>query len=486
MKKLILALVLILAALSMIIIGGDSYSARFSYMAVGQDVWDYDVVLIQDDEVVKINDTSLDGNDVIVDLESVSRGTASIEVYWNGGSDMSIRHFYVHRFGLITADNFFGDCTNGHVIMLFFDLYLVFVILELIRKYRRHVRVDFYNYRNVTYLAIIFFLSALLINCLLYSFTAGGLVDSLSRIMTTTDMISLVLLPLSFVFFFLIGVNNLRLTIKEGVSKANVMGVIFCFFLCFSLVFPKLFDYYLQIQQVIDVHREFGPGHFFNEIAVNIISVGISYLACVLIAMAIMAGKSLRQTQHYNRNYVIILGCQIRKDGTLTPLLKGRVDAAIDFAKRQQETTGLEPVFVPSGGKGSDEVMAEAEAMRNYLVSCGISEDRIIVEDKSTDTYENFKFSMEKIREHAGDKKIRVVFATTNYHVLRAGFQAAKLGINARGIGSRTKFYFSSNAFIRECLAMLYYERKVHIKMMIALFMAVLLSIGFVFLANMG
>ena len=470
----------------MIVIGGDSYTARFSYMAAGHAVSDYDAVLVQDGEVLKITETRLDGNDIIVKLESVSEGTAEVDVFWNGGSEMSVRHFYVHRIGLITADSFFGDCTNGYVIMLFFDLYLAVIIIDLIRKFSGNVKTDLYNYRNVSYLAIIIFLSALLINCLLFSFSAGGLEESLRRIISSTDTISFVMLPLAFVFFFLIGVNNIRLSVREGISKANVMGIVFCFFLCLALVFPRLLDSFLQTQQLIDVHKEFGAGHFFNVLTVNLISAVISYLACVLISMAIMGRKALRQTQHYNRNYIIILGCQIRKDGTLTPLLKGRVDAAIDFAQKQKDTTGLEPVFVPSGGKGADEVMAEAEAMRDYLVSCGISEDRIIVEDKSTDTYENFKFSMEKIKEHAGDKKIRVVFTTTNYHVLRAGFQAAKLGINVRGIGSRTKFYFSSNAFIRECMAMLYYERKVHIKMMTALFMVVLFSVGFVFVANTG
>ena len=39
----------------------------------------------------------------------------------------------------------------------------------------------------------------------------------------------------------------------------------------------------------------------------------------------------------FDIDYVIILGCKIGSDGSLTPLLKGRVDKAIEFSKMQKE-----------------------------------------------------------------------------------------------------------------------------------------------------
>lgn len=65
---------------------------------------------------------------------------------------------------------------------------------------------------------------------------------------------------------------------------------------------------------------------------------------------------------------VYILGCGIRKDGTLLPLLKGRVDKAIESYNKQLEATGKKAVFVPSGGQGSDEIISEGEAMKRYLI----------------------------------------------------------------------------------------------------------------------
>ncbi len=484
MKKIVFALLLAVFVSVVIIIGGDRYSARFKFGYADKTVNDYDVTLIQDGDILSIEDTRTDGTDVIVDLKSANPGKAELQVSLAGQENNQIMFFYVHKTGLITANSFFGACTNGTLILIVIDAYLGIIAIDLIRRYRKNIKERFYDYRNVSYLAIIIFLVALMINTLISTFGANGLADSVTKIIFASSQFALLMIPLSFIFFLVIGINNVRLTVKEGVSRNNGMGIMFCVILLIAMLFPNLLDYFLQVTDLIDVHREYGPGHFFNDVSVNFIGAAVSYIVCVLIATAVMGRLAMSQTQHYNRNYIIILGCQIRKNGTLTPLLKGRVDAAMAFARTQEETTGLVPVFVPSGGKGADEIIPEAEAMREYLVSCGISEDRILVEDESTNTNENFIYSMERIREHAGDKKVRVSFATTNYHVLRAGFHAAELGINVIGIGSRTKFYFSSNAFIRECIAMLYYERKTHIKMIVFLFLAILLTVVFKFLAN--
>ena len=63
--------------------------------------------------------------------------------------------------------------------------------------------------------------------------------------------------------------------------------------------------------------------------------------------------------------------------------------------------TGKDPVFVASGGQGADEVISESECMKRYLLSRGISEERILMEDKSVSTFEIMKFSREKILEEA-------------------------------------------------------------------------------------
>ena len=204
----------------------------------------------------------------------------------------------------------------------------------------------------------------------------------------------------------------------------------------------------------------------------------LSYFYCVIIATLYCNVKAARHNPTYDKDFVIILGSKINKDGSLPPLLKGRVDRAIDFGNKQYEMTKKKIVYVPSGGKGKDEVMAEAEAIKKYLMERGVKEKQILIEDKSRSTIENMKFSKDKIDNAKKDAKIS--FATTNYHVFRSGVIAYNQGIDCEGMGSKTKWYFYTNALIREFVANLVQERKKHIAiiLMINISLFILILIG--------
>ncbi len=119
--------------------------------------------------------------------------------------------------------------------------------------------------------------------------------------------------------------------------------------------------------------------------------------------------------------------------------------------------------------------MAEALAIKNYLMKNGIKESRILIEDKSTSTIENMKFSKEKINDAKKDAKIS--FSTTNYHVFRSGVIANEQGIDCEGMGSKTKWYFYTNALIREFIANLVQEKKSHIILIILINISLILLI---------
>ena len=183
----------------------------------------------------------------------------------------------------------------------------------------------------------------------------------------------------------------------------------------------------------------------FIDISLN---SALCYFYCITVATLyanIMAG---RHKPSLDKDFVIILGCKIKPDGTLTPLLKGRVDKAIEFAKEQEEKNGKDMIFVASGGKGED-----------------INEENMIVENKSINTFQNMKFSKEKIDRINKDGKI--IFSTTNYHVFRSGVIANNEGIDCEGMGSKTKWYFYTNALIREFIANLFSQKWRHIGMLI-------------------
>lgn len=85
--------------------------------------------------------------------------------------------------------------------------------------------------------------------------------------------------------------------------------------------------------------------------------------------------------------------------------------------------------------------------MRDYLVGKGIAEERILMEDKSTDTSENIAFSA-KYLDMENDS---VGIVTNNFHVFRGVHLAKHLGIqNVCGIAAPSNIYFQLNNMVRE------------------------------------
>ncbi len=206
------------------------------------------------------------------------------------------------------------------------------------------------------------------------------------------------------------------------------------------------------------------------------INATLSYFYTLIIATLYCNVRAGKHVPEYNKDFVIILGSRINKDGTLTSLLKGRADRAIEFAKEQYEHTKKKIVYVPSGGKGLDEVTSEAEAIKKYLIEKGINKNQIIIEDESTSTSENMKYSKKAI-DKVNDKG-NIIFSTTNYHVFRSGVIANNQGIDCEGIGSKTKWYFYTNALIREFVANIVQEKKSHIILLIMINISLLILIA--------
>lgn len=152
-----------------------------------------------------------------------------------------------------------------------------------------------------------------------------------------------------------------------------------------------------------------------------------------------------------NQDYLIVHGAGL-KGGKVTPLLAGRVDKAIAFY-RQQEKLRTPPKLVLSGGQGTDESRPEAEAMAEYAEEQGMPRDRLLLEQESTTTAENMRFSKRLMDEDSGGAPYHAVYVTSNYHVLRTGLYAQKAGLKIMGIGSKTALYYLPTALLREYLA---------------------------------
>jgi uncharacterized SAM-binding protein YcdF (DUF218 family) len=172
------------------------------------------------------------------------------------------------------------------------------------------------------------------------------------------------------------------------------------------------------------------------------------YLSATFTALLVYSLLYLKLPKDMQCDYIIVHGCGLLDGDRVSPLLKGRVDRAVEVYRKLDGRAKL----VLSGGQGPDEKISEARAMENYLLGQGFSTDALILEDRSATTYENLRNVRNML---GGGKEHRYLFVTNDYHVFRTGMFARDLGMNAAGIGCKTAMYYWPSAFIREYIAIM-------------------------------
>ncbi|MBR3281223.1 MAG: YdcF family protein [Clostridia bacterium] len=478
-KALILGIVLAFITIVFIILVGKTYTFELKNRNGIENIEDIDI-MVEDENIAKIKDKKIEDERIIITIESVSRGKTDYLQRINKDT-YATDTIYVHDFGVITMNMNMGKCNGVYIIPISTIIWLAYVLYLLILSYKESVSESMYEYKNIAYLGLIFFVAGSIIVQFLTLNNYNGLISTIDTIKNLSSL-SILLLPIAFIVSILVIISNISLIYKEGFNIRNVLGVILGGFICFTTVLPEILYNALNTATWIDVHNENGIGLYIYDFVEALINISVTYIECVLIGTIVLGIKSARHIPKFDKDAIIILGCQIKKDGTLTKLLQNRVDRAIEFSKMQKEKSNKEILFVPSGGKGKDEVTSEAQAMKKYMIEQGIDENRILLEDQSKNTYENIKFSNSIINEKINDAKI--AFSTTNYHVLRAGSIATEQNLKYEGIGAKTKTYFWVNAFIREFIATLFSEKKKHIATIFAIILLVALMIMILYINN--
>ena len=377
-------------------------------------------------------------------------GETFVELADNRGEDFAMLRLRVDRFGTV-YDGGTGGFTGDNIALVAFTVFCLMVAAIMFHAYRQAKGPAFYAYGTIH--AAGFGLFSLLTGIAMLEVTLRHLLKRHDfSMMYAYSAISgaswrfmmLTALPVA-AFAVAMAVSNVALVRHEGFHPKNVLGV----GIGVMLVAGEVLAYVLYGRFRSGAEWEI---RLWNTLC-NVYATAFSCFECVLAGAIVCGLKAARHVPETEADYILILGCKFRRDGSLTPLLKGRVDKAIEFWKRQRDMTGREAVLMPSGGQGADEPMAEAEAMRRYLIGQGIPEERILPEDRSRNTYQNMEFSRALIG--ARTPGARVVYATTNYHVFRSGVWANLAGLPAEGVGSRTKWWYWPNAFMRECVGLM-------------------------------
>ena len=249
----------------------------------------------------------------------------------------------------------------------------------------------------------------------------------------------LALLSGPFVLIFTLYLNGFQILKREGVHLHNFLSMGLAVALTFYLFFAPF-----VVQSLSDIS-------FFNMV---FIYVGFLVSYAIIISMLYTTSSFINLVNLFpgKLDYVVVLGAGLIGD-KVTPLLASRIEKGIAIYQKHPGSK-----LIMSGGQGPDELMAEGQAMANYAFEQGIPVEDIVIENQSTNTEENLKFSYALMKPGS-----RFALVTNYYHVFRALLLAQQLKIKCIGYGAKTRFDFSLNAFIREFVGYVVMSRKAHL-----------------------
>lgn len=240
-----------------------------------------------------------------------------------------------------------------------------------------------------------------------------------------TSILALILLIL---FIAPLAVNNIR-------DLGNLFGIVFC---AVYLIWINNLLWVGRLKKKIKEHK---VSKMILNIIYTLVIIGVVYAIAVSASMVTAIVKTPEPG-----STVVVLGCKVNGESP-SLMLRKRLEAAYSYLDQHKDA-----VCIVSGGQGPNEGISEAQCMYNYLTEHGIDKTRIYMEDKSTDTDENIRFSQKIIEQNQLSPALAV--ATDGFHELRASIIAQKNGVESVGsVPADTPLYLLPTYWVREWFA---------------------------------
>ena len=150
----------------------------------------------------------------------------------------------------------------------------------------------------------------------------------------------------------------------------------------------------------------------------------------------------IEECQHIDPQCILVLGCAVWKNNKPSPMLKDRMDTAIELYRN-----GAAPKLLLSGDNSVKEY-SEPDCMLEYALEQGVPEKDIFLDFAGFSTYDSI------YRAHYVFKVDSMIVVTQKYHIFRALKACDALDVTARGVAANQKKYAGRfNREAREVLA---------------------------------
>ena len=181
-----------------------------------------------------------------------------------------------------------------------------------------------------------------------------------------------------------------------------------------------------------------------------------SLLFGLLLTPLLMVAHTVAQVNFYDSHWqeipagdcLMILGSKVLQGNLPDVMMVERANAAFPLV-----TPDLKEVILTGGTV--DDKKPEAEVLQKILSKKGIDKAKMLLEDKSTSTYQNLLYSREVISK-AGCEKLDIL--SHDFHLHRVKITAERLGIPVnRYIAAKSSKPNGKNRLYREYAAYLWY-----------------------------
>jgi len=249
-----------------------------------------------------------------------------------------------------------------------------------------------------------------------------------------------------------------RIKLPGGKAVLFILGIlIFLYFSMTSIYWRRfdVFNFLASLAGILIIILSFKInliGNFIKRRPKLIQYLLMIIFVCIILSFVIFQSiiiYNMRNKPETGADYVIILGCQVVGEYASVPLLS-RGYTAVKYLNRNPDAK-----VIVSGGKGSGENISEAEALRRLLLENNIDGERILMEDMSRNTMENFIFCNGLY--NVSDKK--TVIVTSDYHIYRALSMAKNLKYTkVSGLPAKSQRSVLPAFLVREYVAVMYYK----------------------------
>lgn len=244
---------------------------------------------------------------------------------------------------------------------------------------------------------------------------------------------------LSCYFLLLIGILGLLDSILVSIYVGTDTGTLF----------PGAAGVVILVYLYIRLHIRKGKPVISRLAARKAAAALLVFVILVFTAVEMLIISGAASDKEVKTEHVIILGGGLKGD-QVTPVLRERLLKGLEYLRKYPEAD-----VIVTGGLGFGERITEAEAMEDFLISHGITPERIIREDRATSTMENFLYTRDLLQKSGETHMGSVTVVTSDFHMQRSKLLARRVGFEPYGIASYTPRTVRLNCYVREFFAMI-------------------------------